>query len=346
VGAAQGKTPYRVRPEHRPSLAERLRRTARILVSTVLAVLVAANLPGREAYADPSVADIERQINKIWNDAEPLIEKYNEVHEKYRKNMAKQSDLNHKIEPLQRQVDLAHVRLGVVAAQVYKGGNADVFNAMMTSGSPKQLADQLEFLDHLARMQARQISGVTEMKSEYDAKKAPLDQLVAELAEQDAELAKQKKVIESKLEELNRLRQRAYGSGGGTGSYRPWPCPAKYEPTNGYKAANFACKQAGDRYGWAAEGPNAYDCSGLTLVAWRQVGVHMPHNAAAQRRSTPRVSRANLRVGDLVFYYGDLHHVAIYVGGGKVMHAPTYGDRVRMAVLEDVGPVHSYGRPN
>jgi hypothetical protein len=316
------------------------------VISAAVAVIVATlGLPGI-ARAEPSVAEIERQINKIWNDAEPLIEKYNEVHEKYRKNKAKQADLNRKIAPLQRQVDLAHVRLGVIAAQIYKGGNADVFNAVMSSGSPRQLAEQLEFLDHLARMQARQISGVTDMVSKYDAKKIPLDRIVAELAAQDAELAKQKKVIEAKLDELNRLRTKAYGTSGGTGSYRPWPCPAKYEPTAGYKAANFACKQAGDRYGWAAEGPNAYDCSGLTLVAWRQVGVYLPHNAAAQRRSTPRVSRANLRVGDLVFYYGDLHHVAIYVGGGKVMHAPTYGDRVRMAVLEDVGPVHSYGRPS
>jgi cell wall-associated NlpC family hydrolase len=57
------------------------------------------------------------------------------------------------------------------------------------------------------------------------------------------------------------------------------------------------------------------------------------------------VKRVDLRVGDLVFYYGDLHHVAIYVGDGKVMHAPTWTDKVRMRVLEDVGPVHSYGRP-
>ena len=58
-----------------------------------------------------------------------------------------------------------------------------------------------------------------------------------------------------------------------------------------------------------------------------------------------RVSRGDLRVADLVFYYGDLHHVALYVGGGWVVHAPEPGDYVRMAKMDEVGPVNSFGRP-
>ena len=197
----------------------------------------------------------------------------------------------------------------------------------------------------MALEQAEQLQDVSAMKGEYDAQKAPIDQVVAELAAQDADLGEKKKQIETRLTELQRLRQQAYGSGAGTGTFRPWPCPGAYEPTSGHKAATFACNQAGARYGWAAEGPSAYDCSGLTLAAWRHVGVGLPHNAEAQRRAMPYVNRADLRVGDLVFYYSDLHHVAIYVGDGKVMHAPSYGDFVRMKAIEDVGPVHSYGRP-
>ena len=183
------------------------------------------------------------------------------------------------------------------------------------------------------------------IKGEYDAQKAPIDQVVAELAAQDADLGEKKKQIEARLTELQKLRQQAYGTSAGTGTFRPWPCPGAYEPTNGHKAATFACNQAGAKYAWAAEGPTSYDCSGLTLAAWRHVGVGLPHNAEAQRRAMPYVNRADLRVGDLVFYYRDLHHVAIYVGDGKVMHAPSFGDFVRMKAIEDVGPVHSYGRP-
>jgi cell wall-associated NlpC family hydrolase len=94
----------------------------------------------------------------------------------------------------------------------------------------------------------------------------------------------------------------------------------------------------------AAAGPDGFDCSGLTLAGWAQVGVYLPHNAAAQRRSMPYVSRQDLQLGDLVFYYEDLHHVAIYVGDGKVMSAPTFGDFVRMVNM-DSSPIHSFGRP-
>lgn len=323
----------------------RVHRIRRVIVASVVAVTLTVTLGG-QAHAEPSVAEIEAQIAKVWNDSEPLIEKYNEVHEQYQKNKAKQDQLRKQIEPLQRQVDLAQLRVGVIAAQVYKGGQADAFNAVLSSGSPRQLADQLAFLDQIAREQERQVQGVTSLKARYDVQKAPLDTLVAALAAQDKDLAAQRRVIEGRLVELQQLRLKAYGSAGSTGSFRPWACPSEYLPTNGYKAASFACKQAGKPYVWAAAGPNSYDCSGLTLAAWRQVGVYLPHNAAAQRRSMPYVSRANLRIGDLVFFYSDLHHVAIYVGNDKIMTAPTFGDFVRMRGLDESGPVHSFGRPS
>jgi hypothetical protein len=314
------------------------------LVSAVVAL--ALLLSPSVARADPTVAEIEQQISAIWADAEPLIEQYNAVHEQYKKNLAKQAALQRQIAPLERQVELGQVRVGVLAAQAYKGGQADAFNAILGSGSPDTLAEQLTLLDQLARDQRRQIAGVTQMKAKYDEQKRPIDEVVAQLAAQDADLAAKKKVIEQQLRQLQALRIKAYGTTGSTGSYRPWPCPSEYLPTAGYKAANFACSQAGKPYVWAADGPDSYDCSGLTMASWARVGIYLPHNAASQRRSMPYVSRANLQIGDLVFYFSNIHHVAIYVGNGKVMHAPTFGDHVRMALMDEVGPIHSYGRPN
>ena len=311
----------------------------------MLALVVLLSMPATVARAEPDVQAIEAQITAIWLEAEPLIEQYNAVHEQYKENQAKQAELAGKIEPLERRVALAQLRIGAIASNMYQTGQARTLNAVLASGSPKLLADQLLYLEHQALQERDQLEDVAAIKDEYDAQKAPIDQVVAELAAQDADLTAKKNQIEARLDELQRLRQQAYGSGTSTGSFRPWPCPGDYEPTQGHKAATFACNQAGAKYGWAAEGPTSYDCSGLTLAAWQQAGVTLPHNAEAQRRATQYVDRADLRVGDLVFYYRDLHHVAIYVGDGKVMHAPTYGDFVRMKVLEDVGPVHSYGRP-
>jgi peptidoglycan DL-endopeptidase CwlO len=319
--------------------------TFRIGVAAGLVVLVTLALGATSAHADPTVAEVEAQINAAWNEAEPLIEQYNGIHEQYQRNKAQQDQLQQAIAPLQREVDLARLRVGAIAEKAYKGGPGDSFGALLSAGSPANLADQLTFLDQMARDQANQVSAASKTKATYDEQKAPIDALVAELGKQDADLAARRAAIEVKLSDLQKLRIKAYGSGGGgVGKYRPWPCPSEYLPTNGYKAAAFACAQAGKPYVWAAAGPNSYDCSGLVLAGWKQVGVYLPHNAAAQRRSMPYVSRANIQIGDLVFYFSDLHHVAMYVGGGKVINAPNFGDVVRMTGI-DTWPVHSIGRP-
>ena len=310
-----------------------------------MAALVTLALGGTSAHADPTVAQVEAQIAAAWNEAEPLIEQYNAIHEQYQKNKARQDQLQQAIAPLQHEVDLAQLRVGAIAERAYKGGPVDDFDMLLSAGSPGQLADQLTFLDQMARAEASQVSEVAATKARYDQEKAPIDALVADLARQDADLAARRATIEAKLSDLQQLRIKAYGaSGGGTGKYRPWTCPSEYLPTNGYKAAAFACAQAGKPYVWAAAGPNSYDCSGLVLAAWKQVGVYLPHNAAAQRRSTPYVNRKDIQIGDLVFYFSDIHHVAMYVGDGKVINAPNFGDFVRMTTI-DAWPIHSIGRP-
>ena len=322
----------------------RVHRIRRSLLASAIAISLTFAM-GSKANADPSVAQIEAEINKAWNKAEPLIEKYNEIHERFQKNKTRQAALQRKIEPLQRQLELGQQHVGAMAAALYRGRQLDTLSAVLASGSPDLLAERLALVDLVARQQQRQVQGVRDLKAQFDAEKAPIDALVADLSKQDADLVARRKAIEARLAELQKLRIKAYGTSGSTGSYRPWPCPSEYLPTKGYKAAAFACKQAGRPYVWAASGPNGYDCSGLTLASWKQVGIYLPHNAAMQRRSMPYVSRANLQIGDLVFYYGDLHHVAIYVGAGKIMTAPTFGDFVRMRLMDSM-PIHSIGRPS
>jgi peptidoglycan DL-endopeptidase CwlO len=109
-------------------------------------------------------------------------------------------------------------------------------------------------------------------------------------------------------------------------------------------AVSFAYAQIGKGYRYAAAGPDAYDCSGLTMAAWAAAGVSLPHNAARQYGSVPHVSRDQLAPGDLVFYYGDIHHVALYVGAGRIIHAPNEGETVRVEPI-DLAPIAGYGRP-
>jgi len=87
-----------------------------------------------------------------------------------------------------------------------------------------------------------------------------------------------------------------------------------------------ALAQLGDAYGSGGEGPNVFDCSGLVVYSWRAAGVELEHYSRAQYRATERISLKEARPGDLAFYFENgAHHVAIYIGDGKVVHASDYG---------------------
>ncbi|MFH8467597.1 NlpC/P60 family protein [Streptomyces sp. NPDC017991] len=110
------------------------------------------------------------------------------------------------------------------------------------------------------------------------------------------------------------------------------------------KAVNFAMAQIGKPYGWGAVGPSAYDCSGLTSVAWARAGHPIPRTSQAQWAGLTRVSLASARPGDLIIYFSDATHVGMYIGGGKIVHAPRPGRTITtapaasMAILGVVRP--------
>jgi cell wall-associated NlpC family hydrolase len=172
------------------------------------------------------------------------------------------------------------------------------------------------------------------------------DELPPRTTKQDADLAARKKTIETQLASLRKLRLAAFASSGASGNFKPVACPVDYIGGAAGKAAQTACAQIGKPYVWAADGPGSFDCSGLTLYAWAAAGVTLRHYTKWQWQDGTPVSRANLRPGDLVFYFSDLHHMGMYVGGGWIVHAPTSGDVVRMAKIDAVGTVAGYRRPN
>jgi hypothetical protein len=102
----------------------------------------------------------------------------------------------------------------------------------------------------------------------------------------------------------------------------------------------YGMTQVGDPYVFGAEGPSAFDCSGLMLFVFEHFGLKLPRTAAQQQRFAKPVTGAP-RPGDLVFWGAPAHHVALYVGGGKVLSAPHAGANVR---VQDVWGSPTYGR--
>lgn len=101
------------------------------------------------------------------------------------------------------------------------------------------------------------------------------------------------------------------------------------------QVVKVALDQVGDAYGAGGEGPNVFDCSGLVVYSWRSVGVELYHYSRAQYNATERISLKEARPGDLAFYFENgAHHVAIYIGDGKVVHASDYGIGVVRGVVK------------
>jgi cell wall-associated NlpC family hydrolase len=98
----------------------------------------------------------------------------------------------------------------------------------------------------------------------------------------------------------------------------------------------FAKSQVGKAYVYGAAGPSAFDCSGLTMAAWSQSGVSLPHNAAAQYSSGTPISESELQPGDLVFYYTPISHVGLYIGNGQIVNALNPGAGVLISGLHDM----------
>jgi cell wall-associated NlpC family hydrolase len=102
------------------------------------------------------------------------------------------------------------------------------------------------------------------------------------------------------------------------------------------EAATIAMKYLGIPYAWGGASPAGFDCSGLVMYVYAQLGILLPHYAAAQYGFGTAVSRDQLQPGDLVFFDG-LSHVGIYIGGGQIVHAPQTGDVVKISSLSDFG---------
>jgi cell wall-associated NlpC family hydrolase len=321
-----------------------------MFAAAVAAVAVCAGslLTAAPAAAEPTAAEIEKQLDVAWHKLEPVIEEHNLTRTQLAARKKKAVALAKKIEPLQLQVDIAMTRVGEFAALRYKGGTVSAVNVVVGGGSPTELARQLQILDQFARRQQSEIRNVRDLRDRYARQKRPLDALIVELTKTEAQLGAKAKQIDAEIEKLEKMRLAAYGSGGGTGALKPVPCPVDYPGGDAGKAIKFACAQIGKPYRWGAEGPGSYDCSGLTMAAWSKAGESLPHNAAAQRNSVKSVSRSELRAGDLVFYSG-LSHVGLYAGRVNgtdwIVHAPRSGDDVRMRRM-DQGSIHSYGRPS
>ncbi|MEJ3744617.1 NlpC/P60 family protein [Actinomycetes bacterium KLBMP 9797] len=312
----------------------------RLLRALVLVGLgIGLTVPAIAAQAEPSASELTQQINKASTDLEKIVESYNKLNEQLKQTKATSQALAAKLGPLRQELARADAEVGQVATVAYRSGRLATATALLEGGT-SGLVERLGVLDRLARDRQAQVAGFTAAQQKYVDEKAKIDTLQARQAAQLTQLASAKKKIEGDLDKLYDMREKAYGSATSSGSSYSGTIPSVSGQAG--VAVRYAYNAIGTPYVWAAEGPDGYDCSGLTLAAWRAAGKTLPHNAAMQWDVVAHIGRGSLQPGDLVFYSG-LGHVGIYVGSGKVIHAPTFGDSVKLSSVDMMTP-YGYGR--
>lgn len=191
---------------------------------------------------------------------------------------------------------------------------------------------------------------LSKLTSEEKARLAAIEKKKREAADRKAaELAQQQAAAEKKAQEAAAQQQTGSGTSGTTGSTGTSGGSATDSSytAKADKALAFARTQIGKPYVWGATGPGSYDCSGLTQAAWKAAGVTLPRTTYDQVKAGTTVSLADIKPGDLVFFYDDISHVGLYIGNGMMIHAPKPGAYVREESIFYGGEsiIHSVVRP-
>lgn len=319
--------------------------------TAVVALAAAAMIaPACAAHADPTPEELQVQIDKGNQQVELVVEEYNKVSGDLEATQAAIAKLQTDLLPLQSTMQAAQDTAAALAANAYKsGGNLGTLSLMLGASSSESFAGRVGTLEQISRSQQRDLAAYTTAKDAVDAEQRRLNDTLAAQTQQKTELATRRKKIEGDIARLDQLQAKAEAAAAAAKKPKitapPAANPGKPPAVSGSagQAVNYAWAQLGKRYVWGAAGPNTFDCSGLTMMAWRSAGVSLPHNAAQQWQKVRHISRSQLAPGDLVFYNG-LGHVGIYIGNNQIIHAPNSRTVVKVAPI-DIDSLYGYGRP-
>ncbi|MBD0424992.1 C40 family peptidase [Streptomyces sp. TRM S81-3] len=300
-----------------------------------------AATPGKDLEA------VRQKLDKLYRAAAAATEEYNAAEEKAQKQSAEIVELAKKIVKGQEKLDRLQERAGAAARSQYRTGGLPDEAKLVLSDDPGEFLDGTRRVLQGQRATKGLIGELTRTQQDLRTYAADADAQWKKLeANRKAKATAQKKVekqiaaaekLESELEKeekerLERLEREAAAEAQtawlGSGILKDLKGDATEQ---GRKAVEYATAQIGKPYQWGAEGPKAFDCSGLTSQAWASAGRALPRTSQAQWKQLRHVDVKDMRPGDLVIYFDDASHVGMYVGDGKVVHAPRPGRSVTIA---------------
>ena len=296
------------------------------------------------AHAAQTLAQVQAQVQQLQEDATTAAEGAQEAKVKLASLTRNLAGIQAQAAVQGKTVDAISKTLGSIAIEQYKSGSMSQSLELLFSSNPSLYLSSAGSLEAITRRKSTQLRKFQTAEQALNATSLTVSDRLAQVKVLQKALAQRSALATGKLEEARALlatlkkedRDRlaklaldqenadqassllaAKGANGVTG--------------RGGIALRFALKQIGDLYVFGAAGLQYWDCSGLTMKAFAQAGVSIPHSAAAQARMGKSIPFNQKQPGDLLFFGHPVSHVAIYLGGGRMVTAPRTGARVKVA---------------
>lgn len=322
------------------------------LRSTALAALALSGLlfASPISHAAPTLAQIQAQVNTLQEEATAAAEGAQEAKVKLASLQKSLSGIQAQAEIQGKNVDAISKTLGAIAVAQYKAGSLGSSLELLFSTDPSLYLSSAGSLESITRQKSIQLKKYQSATQTLNATELTVADRLAQVKALEKKLAQQSAVANAKLakaekilsqlkkedrERLARLAQEQEDADQAS-SIKAAKAASGVSGRAGI-ALKFAFKQIGDRYVFGADGMTYWDCSGLTMRAFQAAGVNLPHSSAAQSRMGKSIPFSKKQPGDLVFFGRPVSHVGIYIGGGKMVHAPRSGSRVKIASAASLG---------
>jgi cell wall-associated NlpC family hydrolase len=341
------------RTERDSIVAKRLSSTAKIRRGAVLTAVLAA-VSGYALYAGtggagaapaPTISQVTAEVNSLQARVDKIGERYDAAGQQLAAARAQLTRVSKQTASAQAAYNTAQTGLTAVAVAEYENSNQSSILGLLSSGNPSAVLSQASLVTQIAGTHAAEAAqflvaarALANVRMQRQHTEDGVAQLQAQLKGQKSTLTKLLSSKQATLDSLTTAQQQAVAAAtvgatqttASTGSTQSGTTSTTYTgPTSSQadQAIAFAYAQIGKPYQWGATGPGSYDCSGLVQAAWAAAGVSIPRTTYDDWASLPHVPLSDLQPGDLILYEGE-GHVAIYVGGGYIVDAPTTGSFV------------------
>ncbi|MFH8366460.1 NlpC/P60 family protein [Streptomyces sp. NPDC018031] len=330
-------------------------RGAGLVVVTALACVMGVSVLPGVAHASPGepepkatdLEEVHRRVESLYRQAEAATDAYNLARGKQTAQEKAIVKISQSVVGANKEMDELRRQAGAMARAQYRTGNVPPEAYLLLSDDPADFLDGVSLarkgqnatrgvigrlaatqdrLDGYARTASREWARLDRNRAKKEAARKEVSRKLAAARKLESQLEKEEKERLRRLEEEKaRKAQQKWLSSGVLDEIDGKATSA------GDRAVEFARAQIGKDYVWGAEGPDTYDCSGLTLKAWAAAGRGIPRTSQEQWKRLPRVAVADMRPGDLIIYFEDATHVGMYVGDGVMVHAPRPGRQVTLA---------------